>query len=155
MQEEHSITTNKKISEQSQRLLQQIGKLVELVPAVYASLKQDGFTPYECRKMIEERIAISQTRLRELLPTEAKQQSKVRPTSLQRIPLQISEREIEKPVYIPPPKQEIREIEPIPFVQEEEYSVMIPSRFKNIINQRWHYGDVEVRVKDGKVVKVL
>lgn len=73
----------KNLSEESRGLLGELERMstkaAELISRLYASLRKDGFTPVDARKMIEDRIEVSQRTLRRALPDEAKSQNKVRP----------------------------------------------------------------------------
>jgi hypothetical protein len=85
MSEENTKIQLKNLSDESQRLLDDLDKMVikasDLIPRVYASLKKDGLNPQQARLLIEERIEISQRRLEELIPPEAKNQRMIRKVS--------------------------------------------------------------------------
>lgn len=65
------------LSDASKNLLQELQemsiKASNLISRLYVSLRNDGLTPMEARKIIEERIDVSQRTLRRALPEEAKQ----------------------------------------------------------------------------------
>lgn len=112
---------NKSISQNSMSLLSQLEtmsiKASQLIPQVYNSLKNDGLSPEEARDMIEQRISISQRRLRELLPLEAKNPNMTRPP--RRISPQNNARlVVEEVPKIPAPEQPIIEPELEPTPQE-------------------------------------
>ena len=77
-----NLNESKKLSLESKDLLEKLEGVsltaAELIPRLYKSLKDDGLKPSEIRGLIEDRIAISQRRLRQLLPLEAKNQRMIR-----------------------------------------------------------------------------
>jgi hypothetical protein len=85
MTEEILSTSNKKLSDESKRLLDKLGGLAEtatrLIPETYVHLREDGFTVLEARELIQERIQVSERHLRRLLPEEAKDVKQVRTSS--------------------------------------------------------------------------
>ena len=77
---------DKRLSQHSKSLLDQLGKIASkassIVPELYASLRDDGFEPFEARVMIEQRVDISQRQLLKLIPHEAKQTIMIREKKL-------------------------------------------------------------------------
>lgn len=76
-------TKIKNLSDESQYLLDELDKRLheieissksasELIPRLYESLKKDGLSPQQARKLIEEKVDVSQRTLRRALPAEAK-----------------------------------------------------------------------------------
>jgi hypothetical protein len=125
-QEDRIQTSIKNLSNESKALLGELermsAKAADLISHLYASLRKDGLDPQDARRLIEQKIAVSDRTLRRALPEEAKTMiyaNKPKPKkaadrmSASNARLVLDDEEPK----IPPPEQHIIEPEP---EQEQE-----------------------------------